>query len=72
MKIGVLIFPQAEELDFVGPWEMLTMWKQIAGGPEQCLIAAQSLEPVVCAKGLSVNAHTVDDRLPLTHMIVTN
>lgn len=56
MKAGILIFPAAEELDFVGPWEMLTMWQKVAGGPE-CLMVAQSLEPVVCAKGLSVNPH---------------
>ena len=71
MKIGVLIFPQAEELDFVGPWEMLTMWKLIPGGPEQCLIVAQSLEPVVCAKGLSVNPHTSFDTCPaLDYLLV--
>jgi len=52
---GVLVFPQAEELDFVGPWEMLTMWRQIAKGPETCVIIGQRAEPVVCAKGLSVN-----------------
>lgn len=55
MNFGILIFPQAEELDFVGPWEMLTMWRKVAGGPQNCLIVAQTLEPVVCAKGLSVN-----------------
>ena len=64
MKIGVLIFPQTEELDFVGPWEMLTMWKQMPGGPEQCLVVAQSTEPVVCAKGLSVNPHVSFDTCP--------
>ncbi len=56
-KFGVLIFPQAEELDFVGPWEMLTMWSRHAGGPAHCLLVAQSLQPVVCAKGMSVNPH---------------
>lgn len=54
MRTGVLIFHQAEELDFVGPWEMLTMWQKVAGGPE-CILVAESLQPVKCAKGLSVN-----------------
>lgn len=57
MNFGVLIFPDAEELDFVGPWEMLTMWRQLAGGPGNCVIVAQEKAPVVCAKGLSVNPH---------------
>lgn len=56
-KFGVLIFPEAEELDFVGPWEMLTMWSRHAGGPPSCLMVAQTMQPVVCAKGMSVNPH---------------
>ena len=57
MNFGVLIFPDCEELDFVGPWEMLTMWSKYADGPSNCLIIAEQANPVVCAKGLSVNPH---------------
>jgi transcriptional regulator GlxA family with amidase domain len=53
-SFGILIFPDAEELDFVGPWEMLTMWSKHADGPATCLLVAQSMEPVRCAKGMSV------------------
>ena len=57
MNFGVLVFPGAEELDFAGPWEMLGMWKKYAHGPQNCLIVAQSVAPVVCANGLSLNPH---------------
>jgi transcriptional regulator GlxA family with amidase domain len=57
MNFGVLVFNQVEELDFVGPWEMLTMWSKFANGPDNCLIIGQSLEPITCAKGLSINPH---------------
>jgi len=57
MNFGILVFDQVEELDFVGPWEILTMWKKNADGPENCIIVSESLEPVVCAKGLSINPH---------------
>ena len=57
MNFGVLIFNGVEELDFVGPWEMLTMWRKVAGGPEHCLIVGQTLKPITCAKGLSINPH---------------
>jgi len=57
MNFGILVFNQAEELDFVGPWEMLTMWRKVAAGPENCLIVGQSLEPIICANGLSINPH---------------
>jgi len=57
MNFGIIVFDQAEELDFIGPWEMLTLWSRRAGGPEHCLIVAQTLAPVTCAKGLSINPH---------------
>ncbi|HQR23568.1 MAG TPA: DJ-1/PfpI family protein [Steroidobacteraceae bacterium] len=71
MTFGVLVFPQAEELDFVGPWEMLTMWNKVADGPERGLVVAQSMEPVVCAKGLSVNPHaSFESCPPLDYLLV--
>jgi len=54
MTAGILVFEGAEELDFVGPWEMLAMWGKVAAGPE-CVLVAERMAPVVCAKGLSVN-----------------
>lgn len=71
MNFGLLIFPQVEELDFVGPWEMVTMWKQVASGPERCIIVAQTKEPVSCAKGMSVNPHESFDSCPeLDYLLV--
>ena len=64
MNFGVLVFPDAEELDFVGPWEMVTMWKKVADGPRTCLVVAETMAPVVCAKGLSVNPHVSFERCP--------
>lgn len=57
MNFGVLVFNQAEELDFAGPWELLRLWSQIAEGPGNCLIVAETTEPVTCANGLSINPH---------------
>lgn len=57
MRVGILLFPKVEELDFAGPWEMLTMWSRHADGPESCLTVAESRGPIECAKGLSVNPH---------------
>jgi transcriptional regulator GlxA family with amidase domain len=71
MNFGVLIFNQVEELDFVGPWEMLTMWSKVANGPQRCLIVAQTMEPVVCAKGLSINPHaSFANCPPLDYLLV--
>lgn len=54
-RIGFLAFPGVEELDLVGPWEMATMWRDYASGPD-CLVVAQEKGPLRCAKGLSITA----------------
>lgn len=70
-SFGVLTFPGAEELDFVGPWEMLTMWSRHADGPANCLLVAQSMEPVRCAKGMSVLPHVSFEACPsLDYLLV--
>jgi len=64
MNFGILVFSDVEELDFVGPWEMLGMWSKFADGPEHRFIVARSLEPITCAKGLSVNPHVSFKQCP--------
>lgn len=54
-SFGILVFPEAEELDFVGPWQLLSVWSRHMQGPERCLIVAQSTNPIVCGQGLSIN-----------------
>ncbi len=50
---GIVIFEEAEELDFVGPWEVFTMAAMLNPGNRAVLIAQES-RPVACAKGMRV------------------
>ena len=54
MAFGFLIYPGFEELDMIGPWEMVAMWSAYANGPSQYVTVAQSKDAVTCAKGLKV------------------
>src|ERR1700712_1600730 len=68
---GILVFADVEELDFVGPWEMLTMWSKVADAPGRCLIVSESPGPLACAKGLSINPHvSFADCPPLDYLLV--
>ena len=51
--IGLLIFDGAEELDFVGPWEVFTMAAKMRDDIRVVTIAERA-EPVRCAKGMRV------------------
>jgi transcriptional regulator GlxA family with amidase domain len=70
MNVGILVFPNVEELDFVGPWEILGMWAKYAEGPEQRLIVAQSLSPVTCSKGMAVVPHVSFAQCPTLDVLI--
>ena len=55
MRIAIGVFDGAEELDFVGPWEVLTMWRDVSpdDGIEVVLVG-ETTEAVTCAKGMRV------------------
>jgi transcriptional regulator GlxA family with amidase domain len=57
--IGILIFDDAEELDFVGPWEVFTMTNEVFARdgkerPHNVILVAERDAPVRCAKGMRV------------------
>jgi transcriptional regulator GlxA family with amidase domain len=57
-NIGIVLFPGVEELDAVGPWEVLAYWTRAHpddGYAVSCL--AQAGGPIPCANGLTVQAH---------------
>lgn len=53
MKVGILVFEDAEELDFVGPWEVFAAARVLTGEVDVATIA-EKLEPIRAAKGLRV------------------
>ena len=60
-RIAVFVFEGAEELDFVGPWEVLAMWAKSFDDGVEVFTISESTEPVTCAKGLRVIPdHTLD------------
>lgn len=54
MRIAIAVFEGAEELDFVGPWEVLTMWRDALANEVEVVLVGDSREPVTCAKGMRV------------------
>ena len=68
--IGVLAFPDMEELDFAGPWEVFAAAAHLRG-EDRVLLLGETLDPVRCAKGLVVVPDTRwDDALALDVVLV--
>ena len=64
MNFGFLLFKDLEELDLVGPWEMISMWRKYGNGPENCLMIGQTDAPVTCANGMIITPHTSFQNAP--------
>ncbi|MEV8567616.1 DJ-1/PfpI family protein [Streptomyces sp. NPDC051322] len=68
---GLLVFDDAEELDFVGPWEVFGASALLRDGADRVVLVAERSGPVRCAKGLRVLPdHTLDDHPPLDVLLV--
>ncbi|MEQ1889678.1 MAG: DJ-1/PfpI family protein [Alphaproteobacteria bacterium] len=75
--IGILIFDDAEELDFVGPWEVFTMSNEVRDHlkdttpKDRVLTVSQNGGAVKCAKGMRVIAdHSFADCPPLDVLLI--
>ncbi|MFF7794510.1 DJ-1/PfpI family protein [Streptomyces sp. NPDC007991] len=63
---GLLVFEEAEELDFVGPWEVFTVSAMLRDGADSAVLVAEHSGPVRCNKGMRVLPdRTFDDHPPL-------
>ena len=54
LTVGVLLFPQVEELDFVGPFEILSYINKIRPESTKVLLIAESAEPVKAFNGMKI------------------
>jgi transcriptional regulator GlxA family with amidase domain len=72
MEIGIVVFPDVEELDFAGPWEVFGDWSE--HHPEDGVrvrLLARDDGPVRCRKGLVVVPEArLDDAGPLDVVVV--
>ena len=53
--VGIFVFPGVEELDFVGPWEVLRAWERLFPDDGQHVaLLAQAEGPLTCVLGMRV------------------
>jgi transcriptional regulator GlxA family with amidase domain len=72
LSIGIALFDGAEELDWAGPWEVLSYWSKYR--PEDNIevftVAMDNSRPIECAKGLRVLADYSWDSAPEIDVLV--
>ncbi len=71
MRIGVVLFEGAEELDWAGPWEVLAAWARLyPDDGVEIYTVADTLDPITCAKGLRVLADHTWETVPDPDVVV--
>jgi transcriptional regulator GlxA family with amidase domain len=58
MKIAFLAYPDMEELDFVGPWEVFSAASKLTEAVEACFVVSATKGNIRCAKGLTIVSET--------------
>lgn len=69
--LGIVLFDGVEELDAIGPWEVLAHWTRTypEDGYAACCFS-QDGRPVTAAKGLVLGAHCSMKDAPALHVLV--
>lgn len=69
--IGILLFPDVEELDAVGPWEVLSFWTRT--WPDdgwRVFTFAEDSGEIRCAKGLFIRAEQSEGQHPKLDVLI--
>ncbi|MFB7949855.1 DJ-1/PfpI family protein [Kitasatospora phosalacinea] len=70
-EIAILLFPDVEELDAIGPWEVLSYWTRKFpedGWRVNCV--SRDGAPVACAKGLTILPHFSRETMPAPDVLL--
>jgi len=70
-KIGVLIYEHLQPMDFNGPWEVLSIWKNNLNAPIDLYLISETGSDVQCDSALTVKSHVDFEHCPaLDYLIV--
>lgn len=68
---GFLLFDQVEDMDLIGPFEMIGIWSRLFNGPEKLITISENGFLVKSINGLSIQPDTSFDQCPaLDYLLV--
>ena len=70
VTIGILIFPQVEELDFVGPFEVLSDVNKIQPNSTKVLLVAETAGTICAFNGMKIIPDTTIEECPTLDILV--
>ena len=70
LKIGIVIYPDAEVLDFAGPFEVLTTAVRVHRLPWQVLLVAETNQALKARAGFTVTPDTAFEHCPALDILI--
>jgi transcriptional regulator GlxA family with amidase domain len=70
MKIGIAIYQDVQPMDFIGPWEVFSMWKNVLKAPIELHLISENGAEVACANQITVKATTGFAKAPQLDCLV--
>jgi len=70
LRVGIVVFDDAEELDVVGPFDVLTAWAALSPLRPEVVTFSADGAGVRCAKGLRLLPDTSRDEVGPLHVLV--
>lgn len=70
VSIGILVYPQVEELDFVGPFEVLSYINKIRPDSTTVMLVAENADPICAFNGMRIIPDTTLTDCPALDVVV--
>lgn len=70
-KLGIVIYENVQPMDFIGPWEVLSFWKEVLNAPIEMYLISEKGSEVECDNHITVKAHCdFNDSPQLDYLII--
>ncbi len=70
-NIGIVIYENVQPMDVIGPWEVLSFWKNILKAPVNLYLIAEKDSYIPCANHIVLKAHLDFEHAPqLDYLII--
>ena len=70
ITVGIILFPQVEELDFIGPFEVLSYINKLRPDSTKVILVAETTNPVTAFNGLRILPDTTFSDCPPLDILI--
>lgn len=71
MKLGIIIYPNVQPMDVIGPWEVFATWKNLLNAQLEMFLISDTVSEITCDNGITLRSHIDYNHCPqLDYLII--